>query len=97
MFQASTTDELLWLVGLAVLNSFISLYYYLMVMRQMYLFDPREGLARFRPTPVLGAVAGLLLLGVLFIGIYPQPTFDAADEAVAALFEVSATGLVRGP
>ncbi len=90
LFQASTTDGLLWLVGLAAANSFVSLYYYLMVMRQMYLFDPPEGQARFRPAPLLGAMAALLLLGVLFIGVYPQPLFEAADRAASALIEVSA-------
>ncbi|MYK25607.1 MAG: NADH-quinone oxidoreductase subunit N, partial [Dehalococcoidia bacterium] len=97
LFQASTTDGLLWLVGLAAANSFVSLYYYLMVMRQMYLFDPPEGQTRFRPAPLLGALAGLLLLGVLFIGVYPQPAFEATDRAASALFEVSASGLIRLP
>ncbi|MCY3602233.1 MAG: NADH-quinone oxidoreductase subunit N, partial [Chloroflexi bacterium] len=97
LFQASTTDGLLWLVGLAAANSFVSLYYYLMVMRQMYLFDPPEGQTRFRPSPLLGALAGLLLLGVLFIGVYPQPAFEATDRAASALFEVSASGLIRLP
>lgn len=96
MFQASTSRELLWLVSLAVLNSFISLYYYLMVMRQMYLFEPHER-TRLRLDPVLGALGGALLLGVLFIGIYPRFAFDAADEAARALFEVSADTLVSEP
>ena len=95
MFQASTTGGLLWLVGLGAANSFLSLYYYLMIMRQMYLFDPPEGQTRFRPTPLLGALAGLLLLGVVFVGVYPQPVFEATEQAAAALFEVSASGLVQ--
>jgi NADH-quinone oxidoreductase subunit N len=86
MFQASTTDELLWLVGLAVLNSFISLYYYLMIMRQMYLFEPEDGLRRFRVGPVLWITTAAMLVGTMFIGIYPRPVFEAADEASQALF-----------
>ena len=97
LFQASTTDGLLWLVGLGAANSFVSLYYYLMVMRQMYLFDPPEGQTRFRPAPLLGALAGLLLLGTIFIGVYPQPVFEATDAAASALLEVSAAGLVNLP
>lgn len=96
MFQASTSDELLWLIGLAVLNSFISLYYYLMVMRQMYLFDA-EGLSRFRVNPVLWATSAALLVGVLFVGIYPQPIFEAADEAASALFQEAPAGQARLP
>jgi len=87
MFQASVTDELLWLVGLAVLNSFISLYYYLMVMRQMYLFQPVEGMIRFRVTPVLWVTGAALMLGVVFIGVYPSPAFEAAERATERLYQ----------
>jgi len=95
MFQASTTNELLWLVGLAVLNSFISLYYYLMVIRQMYLFEPVAGLTRFRVEPVLWGLAGLLMVTVVFIGVYPGPVFEAVDHATRPLFAVGADALVR--
>jgi NADH-quinone oxidoreductase subunit N len=99
MFQASTSKELLWLVGLAVLNSFISLYYYLMVMRQMYLFDPVEGMGKrsFGVNPLLAGLGGLLMLGVVFIGVYPGPAFKAADRATEPLFERGADLQVRTP
>jgi len=87
MFQASVNGDLLWLVGLAVLNSFISLYYYLMVMRQMYLYDPEEGLTRFRISPVLWVTSAALMLGVVFIGSYPSPAFHAAERATETLYE----------
>lgn len=89
MFQASAAGgDLLWLVGLAVLNSFVSLYYYLRVMRWMYLFDPGDGSTRFRVPPVLWGVTAALMLGVVFIGVWPTPVFQAADEAVKPLFQV---------
>ncbi len=87
MFQASVTDGLMWLVGLAVLNSFISLYYYLMVLRQVFLFDPEDGLKRFAVNPLLRVTAAVLLVGVVFIGVFPRPLFDAADEATRPLFQ----------
>lgn len=86
MFQASTTNDLLWLVALGVLNSFISLYYYLMVIRQMYLFDPEEGQGKVALNPLLAVLGGALMLGVVFIGVYPQPLFEAADNSTAELF-----------
>lgn len=97
LFQSSAGDGLLWLAGLGAANSFVSLYYYLMVMRRMYLFDPPEGHVRARPPALLGAMAGLLLLAVLFIGVYPGPVFEAADGAAAALFEASAASFARLP
>ncbi|MBI2764584.1 MAG: NADH-quinone oxidoreductase subunit N [Chloroflexi bacterium] len=97
MFQSATTDGLLWLVGLAVVNSFISLYYYLMVIRQMYLFEPEGGLTRFRPSPLLGALAGVLMLGVVFIGVYPTALYKAADRATETLYQQAPTGAVQAP
>ncbi len=97
MFQASTSSGLLWLIALAVVNSFISLYYYLMIVRQMYLFDPVDGLKRFRVNPVLWALGGALMLGVLFIGIYPGPVFKAADKAATPLFQIGADSSAQQP
>jgi len=98
MFQGATTDETLWVVALAVLNSFISLYYYLMVIRQMYLFDPVGDTTRWKMNPVLGALGVVLVLGVLFIGMYPGPAFTLSEEAAKPLFEsAAASGVARAP
>ncbi len=89
MFQASTAGgDLLWLIGIAVANSFVSLYYYLRIMRWIWLFDPVGGITRFRVPPVLWAVTAALMLGVVFVGVYPSPVFQAADEAVKPLFQL---------
>ena len=87
LFQGATTNETLWVISLAVLNSFISLYYYLMVIRQMYLFDPAAGMTRFKVNPLLGGMGVVLMLGVVFIGVYPGPAFKAAESAAKPLFE----------
>jgi NADH-quinone oxidoreductase subunit N len=99
MFQAATTTELLWLIGLAVLNSFISLYYYLMIIRQMYLFEPAPEIQRFKVNPLLWGLGSVLMLGVLFIGVYPGPLFHGAAKAARPLFEQSAssTGIAKQP
>ena len=70
-----------------MLNSFISLYYYLMVIRQMYLFDPDEGATRWKMNPVLWVTGAALVLGVFFIGMYPAPAFKAAERATETLFQ----------
>jgi NADH-quinone oxidoreductase subunit N len=86
MFQGSTTGGLLWVIGLAIANSFVSLYYYLMIVRQMYLFDPLEKGPHLKVGPVLAGLSGALMLGVLFIGMYPGPAFKAAERAANPLF-----------
>lgn len=98
MFQGATTNDTLWVIGLAVLNSFISLYYYLMIIRQMYLFDPEGDTTRWKVGPLLGGMAAALVVVVLFIGMYPGPAFSVSEEAAKPLFEPGvATGMARVP
>jgi NADH-quinone oxidoreductase subunit N len=86
LFQVAAEENLLWLAGIAVTMSFVSLYYYLIIVKEMYLGKPEED-SRF-PTPWLeyGALA-LLIAGVMLIGLYPQPVFDAVDTSTAVLFQ----------
>ena len=77
-------DQFLWLVVLAVLLSIVSLYYYLLIIRQMYMEAPTdEG-----PIPV-GAPATVALVccmaGILVTGIWPTRLIDATI-AVARSF-----------
>ncbi len=77
--------------------SFVSLYYYLVVIKQMYLGEPEEP-TRF-PTPWLeyGALT-LLVVGVFVVGVYPQPVFDVVEQGTTAMMAASgAAGAVGGP
>ena len=63
-----------------VLNSVISLYYYVGVVRAMYL-QPAEDEAAVRfPRPIQAAVVAALV-GVVVLGIYPEPFAKLADAA----------------
>ncbi len=85
LFTAAANEGLLWLAGLAIFSSLISLYYYIMVIRQMYMV-PAESNEPHPTSPVLAGLLALAVLGVFFIGIYPAPIVDAAGAASAALF-----------
>ncbi|MGI8554505.1 MAG: NADH-quinone oxidoreductase subunit N [Dehalococcoidia bacterium] len=85
LFQAGVQQGLLWLVVFALVNSFISLYYYLQVIKVMYLGTP-EQTTRFQVPGLMNAVIGALILGVFFIGIYPRPLLEAASNATRLLF-----------
>jgi NADH-quinone oxidoreductase subunit N len=70
-------------VGLAVamvLNSVISLYYYVGVVRAMYLQPSEEETAVSFPRP-LTIAAGVAFVGVVVFGIYPEPFAKLADVA----------------
>ncbi len=95
LFQAAANEDLIWLAGIAVTMSFVSLYYYLIIVKEMYLGQPGEP-GRF-PTPWLeyGALT-LLTLGVLFVGLYPRPLFDVVDTSTASIFSDITTAAVSG-
>ena len=80
LFNAAATQGLLWLAGLAVFMSMVSLYYYLMVIRQMYIEKADDTTPLRVPGLSLGLL-GLLLAGMVFVGVYPAPLMDAIQHA----------------
>ena len=87
VFFASVTEQgYLWLASVAVFSSFISLYYYLIVLKAAYI-DPTENRARISIPVFTQAVAVVLALGVFFVGIYPAPLFDVTDSVAKTLFK----------
>jgi NADH-quinone oxidoreductase subunit N len=90
LFQAATDQGYLWLASIAVVASVISLYYYLQIMRRAFVDKPAndaEGAEAPLPVPLLmNGLAAALMLGVLYVGLYPQQLFDAVDSATRVLF-----------
>jgi len=84
LFTAVAAEGYLWLVALAVTNSLVSLYYYLKVVRQMYIEAPREEGRLSIPAGPLGTLAVLVAL-VFLVGIYPAPLVGIIDTAVRSL------------
>ena len=85
LFQAGWDAGLEWLSIIAVVSSLVSLYYYLLVMKQMYMYDPpRRG--RIYVPPVLAGIVAVLMVAVIALGIYPTPLLEAADNAGRFIF-----------
>ena len=84
LFTAVAQGGLLWLVALAITNSVISLYYYMMIMKQMYMVPAEDD----SPVPVSAlsrGVLGAMLVGIIAIGVYPAPLVDAIDAATRVI------------
>lgn len=84
LFAAAAKGGWLWLAGLAVVNSLVSLYYYLVIIRQMYIERPKEAV-RLPLSPILGATLGLLVAGIFLLGVYPAPLVRAVEVATEAI------------
>ena len=96
LFQAVAKEGMLWLAALAVVNSLISLYYYLLVIKQMYVGETEEK-ARLRVPVGVNAVIVALVVGVFVVGLYPRPLFKATDHAVHAVFSSQSTSSATQP
>jgi NADH-quinone oxidoreductase subunit N len=75
IFVAAIKEGLYTLITVALINIVISMYYYLVVVKKMYINEPID------PSPVsisgpMKAVVYVGLAGTLVIGIYPQPFID---------------------
>jgi NADH-quinone oxidoreductase subunit N len=73
---------------IGILASIISVYYYLRVVYYLYMKEPAEGEA-VAATGGVFAVAALAVavVGILAIGILPQPLFQAAGHAARAFLQ----------
>jgi len=75
IFIAAIKEGLYTLITVGLINVVISMYYYMIVVKKMYINEPTN------PSPViisgsLKAVVYVGLAGTLVIGIYPQPFID---------------------
>lgn len=77
-------NGLLWLAIVGVVNSIISLYYYMGVIRAMYIM-PAPSTVPLEEPAALQVALGIAGLGTLIIGLYPQPIIDLARSAVLLL------------
>ncbi len=85
LFQAVAEEGFLWLAVIAVIMSFVSLYYYLMVIKELYISKPEEEGRLQVPLSVTGLTAALAV-GVFYVGIFPRHLFEVAQEATNLLF-----------
>jgi NADH-quinone oxidoreductase subunit N len=75
LFAAAAEGNMAWLVLVAAVNSTISLYYYLTVIRWMYIEKPTAEVAAVPRIPVSGTANAVLMIctaGMLLLGMLPQ-------------------------
>ncbi|MCJ7522305.1 MAG: NADH-quinone oxidoreductase subunit N [Dehalococcoidia bacterium] len=81
IFNAAVQQDLLWLVIIGAINSVVSAYYYLRVVKIMYIGEPLSD----EPIPSsigLRISLAITALGVLVLGIYPWAVLRFAENAV---------------
>lgn len=86
VFRAAIESGLWWLALIGILNAFVALYYYLSIIKYMYLYrSDDEGKALIVPAPAKVALA-IATFGILYLGIFAGPTFEWTVRAATTLF-----------
>ncbi len=86
VFAAAMNANMIWLAIVGVLNAIVGVYYYLIVLKYVYLYrsdDEDKAIKISRPDAL---ALGILTLGILLIGTIFAPWWGFADAAAAALF-----------
>jgi NADH-quinone oxidoreductase subunit N len=86
LFGAAVQSGHVWLAVAGVLNSAISVFYYLRLMVLMYMRDEQETMPAIRIPLTLALVLLVAAAGTLWPGIWPNAWLDAAREGMKALF-----------
>ena len=84
LFNAAVNADLAWLAVAGMVNSVISAYYYLRVVKVMFLNEASDPGA-VKSDTATGVVLTATAAATLAFGIYPAPLIDLARTAVTAL------------
>jgi NADH-quinone oxidoreductase subunit N len=87
LLQRGDTDHkrwYYWLAGWAVINIVVSFYYYIRFIKVMYLGDRVADEQPLTVSPALQTAMVAALVGIIFIGVYPQPLIVLAQKLLPA-------------
>jgi len=84
LFSAAIEAGFVWLAVIGVLNSAISLYYYIRVVVFMYLKKESAGSEPVF-TPPLALAVGAAVVATIVLGVYPRLLFDVAEASARTL------------
>lgn len=93
LFSAAIDANYVWLAVIGVLNSAVSLYYYLRVVVFMFMKHEAAG-SQPALSPALAAALVVTLAGTLVLGVYPRPLFELAELSARALGVVGVAATV---
>jgi len=96
LFTAVANEGFLWLAGVAIFSSLIGLYYYLNVLRQVYIEPAPAGdnggdwleehpMLTQRPSWTLITVLASGAAAMIWLGVYPKPLIDVIEAASRAI------------
>jgi NADH-quinone oxidoreductase subunit N len=86
VFAAAVKADYIWLAFIGVLNSIIGLYYYLTVLKYVYLFRSED---EDKPLPIARPYAialFVLIFGIIVVGTLFGPWFNLSSQIASSMF-----------
>jgi len=84
VFTGAVQHGLLWLIIVAVLNTVISAYYYLKIIKVMWLEEPADP-GKIKPGASTGTIAVISAAAILLLGIAPYVLLKLAESSLLNL------------
>lgn len=82
IFSEAIKQGFIWLTVIGVMNSFLSVYYYLRVVKAAYFDEAKTGFAPLTISPALMIVLIVCVIGTLGVGFFPQEFLDLSKAAI---------------
>ncbi len=86
VFAAAVKADFIWLAFIGVLNSIVGLYYYLTVLKHVYLYRSDDD---DKPLPIARPYAialSLLVFGIIIVGTLFGPWFNLSSQIASSMF-----------
>jgi NADH-quinone oxidoreductase subunit N len=85
VFGAAVKAGYLWLVIIGVLNSLLSLYYYLGVVVNVYMQEPGDEPAPSAALPTVALALCIAAFAILYLGVFPARELETFQDLAASL------------
>jgi NADH-quinone oxidoreductase subunit N len=82
IFRSALESHFVWLAIIGVVNSAVSVYYYLRIIVVMYMKEASEDYVPVSVSPSIAFVLGVTTFGILQLGIYPEFIVSMARNSV---------------
>ncbi|MBI1869862.1 MAG: NADH-quinone oxidoreductase subunit N [Chlamydiae bacterium] len=84
LISSAVKGGLTWLAFLGAANVVISLYYYLMIVKKMYMDEPQSTTPITISLPARIAIL-ISMVGILFLGVFQEPALQIIDFSIKGL------------
>ena len=92
IFKAAVDAGYWWLALVGILNAFVALYYYLTIVKYMYLYDSEQQDVAIPVSRGTWIGLGLSTIGIIYLGVFAGPAFEWTRQAAVSFFSIVGIG-----